>query len=351
MRPVKSLHRSWYLTLSCAICLSLTLLFFFMALAWSEPHSNPSMETTGTRFTLTPVSELVSQEPGKPSQASPQPASTVEAEPTDQVAEPPAPIAEESATIPAVDTAPAKVRKNILLDNRLVKKFTQKVSYTPLAAIAIFPVVQHHQSKAFGDLPILFANEFAHSLEQKAPGTKVLNPVYTVEELRIRGLQNVYNKVIDFYIKARRPEPKALSYLLKELSADGRQIQRVAFVEVDLDMSHPTKTYNIADKIKGWTTDSLPKEMHYFVKSRIQVFDTSKPEQEMIWTWSWNNSIKANTFVNVTPSVFQDSDSVRSFGRVSRYMSREISLIVPKNVYLEPHPETDASVQGEVVPK
>lgn len=266
-----------------------------------------------------------------------------------------------TAEIPAVDTKPTgmtqKVKGHIKGGVRDAKALSEvrdwhdlknfkKVSYTPLAAVAIFPVIYHGTDKAFGDLAVLFSNEFANTLEQKAQGTKVLNPVYTVEELKIRGLDRVYQKVMDYYVKAGRPEPKALNYLLKELSADGRQIQRVAFVSAEADMNNYAKNYGISDRMKGWMTDSLPSEERYDIKSRIQIFDSANPELPLVWGFTWSRTMKANRVNNVTSSVYQDSDSVRSFSQASRWMSREILTVIPKHVYLEEHPIVDESVDG-----
>lgn len=244
---------------------------------------------------------------------------------------------------PAVNTLPT------------VKKFDLRtfkdVSYNPLPAIAVFPVVLHHNTKAFADASVVFADEFANVLSNKAKGTKVLNPVYTVEELRIRGLEGVYNKIMQYYIKAHRPEPKALNYLLKELSADGRQIQRVAFIEVDFDVNKTTKPVHLVDRLKAISTDGLPQTANYFIRSRVQVFDTVQEDSPMIWAFTWSKLIEDNKFWNVTPSVFQDTDSMLSFARASRWMSREMFVLLPKKVYLqEQKPQIDASVEGEVVP-
>jgi hypothetical protein len=214
------------------------------------------------------------------------------------------------------------------------KEKAPKLEYAPLESMAIIPVVKHHQNKAFGDLSILFSDEFANILSNRAKGTQIYNPMYFVEEMKIRGLQNVYQKMMDYYNLAHRPENKALSYILKELSnASGKKIERVAFVEVDLDVNHSVQPTSLIDRFKAITTDDLPKEANYFIKSRIQVFDTTQEQFPMIWGFSWSKSIPGSKFYNFTPSVFQDSDSIQAFGQASRWMSRELLLILPKKTY------------------
>lgn len=228
-------------------------------------------------------------------------------------------------------------------------KNLKPVAYTPLQAIAIFPVVKHGNEKAFGDLPLVFAREYAQRMEGKAPDTKVYHPIYTVDEIRMRGMGHVYDQIMDYYIKAGRPEPAAMDYLLKQLAQDGKTISRVIFVEADLDMTHPDDSTGPMERVNHWLTDATPSQMKYFVNSRLQVFDAENPSFPMLWGGSWRRSIKTNTFFNVTPSVFSDSDSQQAFSKVSREMSRELLFLTPKEVYMAP--QYDTSVQGELVSK
>jgi hypothetical protein len=227
----------------------------------------------------------------------------------------------------------------------------EKPAPTPVGAIAVFPVVMRNNVRVFGDLSVLFADEFATILGNRAKGTKVLNPVYAVEELKVRGLGGVYQKVIDYYIKAHRPEPKALNFLVKELGdTEGRKIERVVFVETELDVNYFTKSTRLIDRLKQIATDDLPKDSTYYVRSRIQVFDTTQPEAPMIWAFTWHKVVHGDNFYNATPSVFQDSDSLQTFAHTSRWMSREILVTLPRHVYQHTGRTTaDAQVQGEVL--
>jgi hypothetical protein len=223
------------------------------------------------------------------------------------------------------------------------------IGYSPLPGIVIFPVIKHGNEKAFGDLPLLFAREYAQRLELKAPETRIYHPVYTVDELRMQGLGHVYDQIMKYYLKAGRPEPMAMDYLLKQLSGNSKPIARVVFVEADLDTTHPEQSTNAGEWLKQLMTDGTPKQMSYFVRSRLQVFDAETPSFPMVWAGSWTRSIKNNRFGNVTPSVFTDSDSQQAFAAVSRQMSLEILLMMPKAAYM--YPQYDTAVVGQVVPQ
>lgn len=272
----------------------------------------------------------------------------------------PAEKAESSISTPvsqeglAANTSPQKQKLVVPILNRYglnpfeAKKKLLPVSYSPLQGIVIFPVIKHGKDKAFGDLPLIFAREYAQKLELQVPETKVYHPIYTVDELRMQGLGHIYDQVMDYYLKAGRPEPAAMSYLVKQLDKNNANISRVIFVEADLDASHPTMATGPLERIKGLMTDGTPQQMKYFVHSRVQVFDAEKPEFPMVWGGSWGRSIKTDQFYNVTTSVFADSDSHQSFSRLCRQMSREMLYITPKDAYMAPQ-YTDLSVEGKLV--
>ena len=223
------------------------------------------------------------------------------------------------------------------------------VSYSPMPGIAVFAVVKHGNDRVFGDLPTLFAREYAQRLGVKVPNTKVYNPIYTVDELRMQGLGHVYDQIMAYYIKTGAPEPTAMDYLLKQISANRPSITRVVFVEADVDFTHPDASTNLMDRVKLAMTDDTPKQMKYFVNSRLQIFDAEKPGFPMVWGGSWRRSVKTNQFYNVTSSVYTDTDSQQAFAGVSRQMSQEILFLTPKEVYMIP--QYDTAVQGELVNK
>ncbi len=244
---------------------------------------------------------------------------------------------------PAVHHQPTKSFLSLLQDETKPKP----ISYNPLPGIIIFPVVKHGNEKAFGDIPVLFAREYAQRLELKVPDTKIYHPVYTVEELRVQGLGHVYDQIMSYYRKAGRPEPLAMDYLLKQISNNNKPISRVIFVEADLDTARTTQATNPIDWAKQFMTDGTPQQTRYFIHSRMQVFNAENPDFPMVWGGSWTRSIKTNQFINLTPSVFDDSDSQQAFARLSREMSREILFMTPKTAYMDP--QFDTAVQGHLV--
>jgi hypothetical protein len=227
------------------------------------------------------------------------------------------------------------------------EKAIKPISYTPLPGIAVFAVVKHGNDRVFGDLPLLFAREYAQRLGAKVPGTKIYNPIYTVDELRMQGLGHIYDQIMAYYVKTGAPEPTAMDYLLKQLSTNRPNISRVIFVEADVDYSHPDASTSLMDRVKLTMTDDMPKQMKYFVNSRLQIFDAEKPGFPIVWAGSWRRSVKTDQFYNVTPSVYSDSDSQQAFARVSRQMSQEIIYVTPKDVYMAPQFDTD--VEGKLV--
>lgn len=227
------------------------------------------------------------------------------------------------------------------------EKAPPTVNYAPLPGIAVFAVVKHGNEKAFSDLPLMFAREYAIRLEAKAPETRILNPVATEAAIRAKGLGYLYDQVVQDYMRMGRPEPVTLGYLLKQLEGVGPGISRVVFVEADLDMSHPDASTGLLERAKKLMTDGMPQERKYFIGSRLQAFDAEKPEFPMVWASSWRRSIPVSRFFNVTPSVFSENDSQQAFAAACREMSRELLYVTPKIVYMAP--VYDTSVQGKLV--
>ncbi|MGE0201119.1 MAG: hypothetical protein AB7P76_09135 [Candidatus Melainabacteria bacterium] len=261
--------------------------------------------------------------------------------------------APETAATPEPVAAPLPANARQTLKDRLVNKVTKgKITtyYTPLPAIAIFPVLKPGGQRAFSDIPVMFSREYALKMERMAKGTRVMNPVYTVDELRLRGIGHVYDQVMKYYNEAGRPEPTAMGYLLEQIAPPDHPIARVIFVEADVDFSEPM-AFRGFSSLKGMARNlidnSHPPHPTMAVRSRIQVFDTEDPQMPMIWSLSWMKPVKTESLNNVTSSVYLDSDSQRIFSSVSRQMSLEMSLVTPPSAYQEKHVET--GVQGSLV--
>jgi len=259
------------------------------------------------------------------------------------------PILEENAT--SVISPAALEDAPVLTDMATPSEKPEKpkVVYTPLQAIAVFPVLFHGNERAFGDVAILFANGFAEQLEGRFPQTTVHHPVYSVESLRLKGLDRLYNQMMAYYLRAGQPEPRALKFILSELSAGGPDIQRVAFVSADVDLHHMNRSFRPKDLIKKYQSDALPAEQRYYVNTLINVYNVDEPTQPKIWTHKWSIPVKTTGIYNVTSSVFDDSDSLSQFSAAARNMGRLSVLAVPKGVYMESSLETDTHLAGEIL--
>jgi hypothetical protein len=222
-------------------------------------------------------------------------------------------------------------------------------SFEPLPGIAVFAVMKHGNERGFGDLPLMFAREYANRLSERLPQTRIYNPIYAVDELKMQGLGHVYDQIMSYYLKAGVPEPTATAYLLTQMSANRPTISRLVFVEADVDFNHPEASTNLLDRTKQWMTDDIPKQTKVFVVTHLQIFDAEKPDFPIIWSGRWQRSVPNSQFYNVTPSVFADSDSKQAFSRVSRQMSLESLAVTPKAAYMAP--QFDTAVTGKIVPE
>jgi hypothetical protein len=293
------------------------------------PMLEPDTRVEGASpATVTPSSEPVPAEASTPK---------VEIPPL----ETPEPVIDDKASQAVPDKEPGKDKKE--------KTKKPEIVYKPLSGMVVFPVLRHGNEKAFGDVVILFSNEFAGKLETKFPQTRIYNPVYSVEELRIRGLGRIYNQMIDYYIKAGKPEPRALNYLLSELSKDGAPIERAIFVEADIDLHHQTRSWRPKDLLMKYHSGALPAEQRYYVMGRVKVYDTASPHHPLVWASSWNHPVKTTGIYNVTASVYQDSDSIALFSQASRMMSRIMLATSPKRAYMEGTTDIDTAVAGQVL--
>jgi hypothetical protein len=222
------------------------------------------------------------------------------------------------------------------------------IGYEPISGIAIFPVLRHGGDKAFGDLPLMFATEYAAKMASKTgESTKVYNPVYTMDKIRQQGLGPVYDQIMAYYSRAGRPEPNATEHLLKEISEDGKPITRLMFVESDVDFSTPDTATGFKDHVAGWLADGTPKDMKAMVRSRVQIFNAETPELPRLWGGTWQRSVIVSRFRNMTKSVYDDTDSEQVFGGVSRRISQELFYIMPREAYMVP--VYDQSVHARIL--
>jgi len=220
--------------------------------------------------------------------------------------------------------------------------------YEALSGIAIFPVIRHGEEKAFGDIPLLFAREYSNKLASVvSPETHIYNPIYTVESIKQKGIGAIYDQMMEYYIRSGRPDPKATNWLLKQVTENGYPISRVMFVESDIDMNNPEASTGLKDRVQALLMDATPRHIKMMVKSRVQVFDVENPNMPRLWGGSWQRSVDFSSVRNITKSVYDDTDSERSFSSTSRRISQELLYAMPRNSYMIP--VYDTGVHAEVL--
>jgi hypothetical protein len=220
--------------------------------------------------------------------------------------------------------------------------------YEPLSGIAIFPVIRHGEEKAFGDIPLLFAREYSNKIASiVSPDTHIYNPIYTVESIKQKGIGAIYDEMMEYYIRSGRPEPKATNWLLKQITESGYPISRIMFVESDVDMNNPEASTGLKDRVQALLMDATPRHIKMMVKSRVQVFDVENPNMPRLWGGSWQRSVDFSSVRNITKSVYDDTDSERSFSSASRRISQELLYAMPRTSYMTP--VYDTGVHAEVL--
>lgn|GEM_PF-1865066 len=220
--------------------------------------------------------------------------------------------------------------------------------YEALPGIAIFPVIRHGEEKAFGDMPLLFAREYSNKIASVvSPETHIYNPIYTVESIKQKGIGAIYDEMMEYYIRSGRPEPKATHWLLKQITESGYPISRIMFVESDVDMNNPEASTGFKDRVQALLMDANPRHIKMMVKSRVQVFDTESANMPRLWGGSWQRSVDFSNVRNITKSVYDDTDSERSFSSASRRISQELLYAMPRTSYMTP--VYDTGVHAEVL--
>jgi hypothetical protein len=227
----------------------------------------------------------------------------------------------------------------------------QQVVYKPLGGIAIFPVLRHGDTKAFGDLASLFATELAAQLEANLPGTRVLTPRAALTTLQQRGLGGIYRRMIESYYEGGRPDRQDLANVLRELSLGRKPIDRVIFVEAEVDYSRPTQSGRWLDRFRALAIDSPPKNATYHVESRIQVFDVGAPGLDRLWDFRGHDTLNADRIQQINPSVFTNASNQMVFGDTVRRMSRQALYEAPSQIAYETQlvETTRTDVQGRLL--
>lgn len=213
---------------------------------------------------------------------------------------------------------------------------TPSVPVTPIpqahSSFLVLPAVIHHsQNKAFSDLPILLSSAVAKRLEYKfqqdsSPFT-VLNPLYAYDDLKEKGLDGLYQKLVQDYLQAGQPNERDLLYLTDRLSTPNQHVDWVVFVQAEFDANHTTKPTG-TDVIFRHILDAWPQDGNYFLKGTVEVY-AAQHGVPLIWRNSTNTHVKMSDFGNFTKSVFDDSDSATNFKKATNHMAYRLISGLP----------------------
>lgn len=213
----------------------------------------------------------------------------------------------------ATKDAPAESSENPISFSGAVP---QRQVNTPTPAFVVLPVMMHGANdKAFSDLPILLSSAVANRLSQGAQqvggGYAVMNPIYAYDDLKEKGLDGLYRRIIRDYLQAGEPNGEDLTYLVEKLSTKKRQVKWVAFVQAEFDANHSLKPVGIEIPM-AMLLDRLPKEPNFFLKGRMQVYNV-QDDVRLVSDSSASSRMRMGEFGNFTRSVLDDSDSALSF--------------------------------------
>lgn len=220
--------------------------------------------------------------------------------------------------------------------------------YQPVPAMVVFPVMVHSaQNKAFSDLPVVLSSSVASHMsaefQKRDLDYQVMNPIYTYDELREKGLDGLYKKLIRDYLEAGLPHEGDLQYLAEQLSNKTRHVQWVAFVHADLDMNNLSKPAGFQIPMYS-LVDIKPGDPNYFLSGKVKIFGVAS-NTPLLWEKTATSSIKMSAFGNYTKSVYDDSDSSFTFKSIADKLSKSIVSGIPKEKLA-----TYTSVQANLAP-
>jgi hypothetical protein len=221
---------------------------------------------------------------------------------------------------------------------------------TPTATptFVVFPVMVHaSHDKAFADLPITLSTAVANQLLEKCQreglGYSVLNPLYAYDELKEKGLDGLYDKMVRDYMQAGQPNEKDLTYLADQLSSKTRQVTWVVFVQADFDMNQLSKPAGFQIPLQA-LLDQTPQEPNYFLSGKVQIFGTTAGIP-LVWGKSGSSALKMSAFGNYTKSIYDDSDSALTFKTATDKLAKSMVSTLPPTATA-----THSTVQATLVP-
>lgn len=209
--------------------------------------------------------------------------------------------------------------------------------YTELPGILVLPIIPPTGNRAFHDSSVMMANSLAEELGQKLSNTLVHQPYYTLQNLHYQGFDRMYKQLNDEYFQSGSPSPTLTQYLLDKLQPNAAtpEIHRVIFVQSNVNMMQPDKSYHIMDVFNRLVNESPPNTARYFLETRVKVYDSTSPHLTLIWQGRWNEPVKADRLGNISLSIFDSADARDAFQKASNRISTVIMLRAPKESYMQ----------------
>ncbi|MCA9797952.1 MAG: hypothetical protein KC474_00255 [Cyanobacteria bacterium HKST-UBA04] len=278
-------------------------------------------------------------------------------------AAPVAPIALRQPTTPAPASVPDPTRTtsatpnvtqilNQLSDEMAeLRQQTGSDTYTPPTkpSYAIFPVLDPQAfNKAYSDLPVMQAAKFATNMTKalvaKNIDATILNPIYSYDMLREKGLERIYQRLVHDYTMAGVPRERDLYVLTDALNTNLRTVQWVAFVETRLDMENPTHGNGLS-KITNRIYEVMQTESNYFANSNLKVYEITPKGIQLVWEGTSRAVIKANKAGPITSSIFDSGNAHDAFGDATDVMAQTLLNSMP--AHLNPSKTVTAKIAGQ----
>ena len=228
-----------------------------------------------------------------------------------------------------------------------LKRLKQSVKppATPVSSMVVIPLIVDGNQRAFSDSAIILAETFADRLEVSVPGAQIIHPTDLWENIQSQNLSHLYERLVNQMHQSGRPSSSQTKFLLGQLYP-GIAIERVFWIEANLDMGQLHAPANLWERAKQWASDDIPKEGNYFLSGRVQAYDLSNPAMPKLWATTRTKSIKSGRLGPVALSVYERPGTQHEIAKTARIMSRDMQLLMPGKVSWKTQPNVLTRVQG-----
>lgn len=291
---------------------------------WASPPAHASKHPVAHTTARKPVPHPVSKPAAKPAS---KPTAKPAAKPVGKPVVSPATHATPAASLPPTVAAPVLASPQ--------QTDVKKSSLIP-AVVAILPILPPSQTKAFADVALLVANQIAVDLAGQLPGSLVLDPAQSLEILERQGQRGLYDRLTEGVRQGSPPQPLLLKRVLETLSknqSNGEAIERVIWVQANVDMTQPYTTTDKASLWKRLTTDSLPENAHYLINAQQRITDTANPAWPQLLSVLGSAAINSDRLVGVTASARFRPETQSIFGPAAQSLSAQFWAQTPRSVY------------------